>query len=344
MAGLNPGPDILRLRQEPFDKLRSEMSAEQAVNLARLYFGLPLRGGTDWFRNAFGTTDPSFSLHENEREAAVLAGGLLSAGIDDGLAYCALVVLTTSAAGHRKATVLPYLVGEASRALTDKAIRARQRAASNPAQIRLPTKGKIASEAQALAQNGQWEDLVKKITEEAHEAVKNLANQAAGVTRPLAEDVADLKEEVEMLWWHIGGWSRILECPFSELDLPIAAVLAGIDLANLSRTSIGPAAAPAILQRTIAQGRKAKPSKVAVKDVVEGMPEKAFEGIANEQLPGKSDICPVLGAFASANAIGKGLAWQASYTKAAGFDPQLAMSPFDLALQAYRESQLLSAF
>jgi len=342
MAGLNPGPDILKLRQDPFEKLRKELTTEMAINLVRLYFGLPLPDGTDWFRDAFGEADLSFSLHENAREAAVLAGGLLSAGIEDGEMYCALATLTTSVSGLRSPQVSLPLVAQAGHALSVQAINDRQRTPSNPEQIKLPPKSKLPAEAETLAGSNQWQELIKKVTDESNEAVKNLANQTAWVTRPLAADVADLREEVAMLWWHIGGWSRILDRPFSELDLSISAMMAGIDLANLSRTSTGPAAAPAILQRTIVAGRKIKAGKIHIKDAIEAMPDEAFEKLRLDDVVGRWDVFPVLGAFASVKASGKGTAWQPAFLRNAGIDPNFALSPFELALQVYRETQLLS--
>ena len=40
IAGLAPGPEIIGLRQEPFERLRKELTPSRAVELTRLYFGL----------------------------------------------------------------------------------------------------------------------------------------------------------------------------------------------------------------------------------------------------------------------------------------------------------------
>ncbi|HDR8996992.1 TPA: hypothetical protein QDB01_002921 [Burkholderia vietnamiensis] len=345
-AGLNPGPDILRLRQAPFEKLRKKLDAQMAVNLTRLYFGMRVPMGTDWFRDAFGAEDASFSLIDNEREAALLASGLLSAAIADHKMYAALALLTTAVDQAREPAVRPEVMDEARQAITSKAIQDRQRERSNPEQIKLPPQSKVPTEAEALAQAGDWAktaNLFKQISAESYEATKNLANQTAWVTRPLAKDVLDLREEVEMLWWHIGGWSRVLERPFSDLNPAVAAVMAGLDLADLSSTPAGPVAAPAILQRTITTGRK-KLTNVTISEAVDGFPPAEIRALAlGDALASVPDVCPVLTAFAKASEIGTGTAWHDPYTRMTGIAPSTEFSPLGLALQVYRERLLLAA-
>ena len=80
-AGLNPGPDIIGLRQEPFNQLLEQIDSQMTMDFTRLLYGLPIPRGTEWFREAFAETDPSFSMVDNEREAAVLSACLLNAAI-----------------------------------------------------------------------------------------------------------------------------------------------------------------------------------------------------------------------------------------------------------------------
>jgi hypothetical protein len=147
-----------------------------------------------------------------------------------------------------------------------------------------------------------------------------------------------------MLWWHVGGWSRLLEQPFAELELGSAAVLAGLDMAEMSCSTTGPAATPAILKRTILAARKSKATKIAIKDAVDPLSQDQLDRISfAEQLNSVPDICPVLTAFLKAKEIGGGSSWHASFTKVTKLDPGAALPPLDLAMQAYRERLLLRA-
>lgn len=53
LAGLNPGPEIINLRKESFDKISSELNNAKIIELVRIYFGFPTTKEFDWFRNGF---------------------------------------------------------------------------------------------------------------------------------------------------------------------------------------------------------------------------------------------------------------------------------------------------
>jgi hypothetical protein len=348
-AGLNPGADTLGLRQGPFDELRKAIKAERAVELTRLYFGLMSPAGTEWFRDPFHTADQSFSMVDNKREVAVLAACLLDAGFEDGKTVCALAPLAAAAAGARQPEAAPQLLTHLERSLAEKAIRARQREHGEPNEIKAPAMSTLPTDQAALTQAiaNDWSKaagFIKQASDESMEAIKRLATQVANVVKPLHADVADLREEVEILWWHIGGWSRILDVPFSKLPTPTAAALAGLDVAELSGTLQGPAAVPALIQRTIAAGREGKLGQGTIKEAVDGLPEGALEKLAPaEALAYLPDICPVLTAFAKARETGAGSAWHAAFRKSSGLTEEVGFRTLDLAMQVFRERMLLFA-
>src|SRR5437899_71713 len=152
-AGLTPGPEIIRLRQEPFDKLRNIIDASTAVGLTRLYFGLPVPDGTDWFRSPFEAADPSFSMLDNQREAAVLSACLLGAALEDGKVAAGLAPLAAAAAGNRSPLVRPEFLEEARKSLHDKAVETRLGAPAGAPRITLPPKSKIPAALTAVTQN-----------------------------------------------------------------------------------------------------------------------------------------------------------------------------------------------
>jgi hypothetical protein len=346
-AGLTTGADALRARQEPFDELRRAIDPRTATDLTRLYFGLSVPRGTNWFRDAFAATDASFSLIDNAREASVLAAGLLEAAVADGKVFAALATLTAGVSGLRQPPVRPDLIAVMGFAIREKAVSARQQAPADPNKIRLPSKSKMATELAALAQTPDLQTastLLKQLSEESADITKNLATQVLNVVQPLVAQVLTLREEVEMLWWHVGGWSRLLDKPFAELELGLAAVLAGIDMADMSRSETGPAAAPAIFQRTLAAGRKGKTGKISIKDAVGALPQDQFDRLTLPAALGTvPDVCPVLTAFAKAKEIGAGPTWHASFGRTTGLDAGLAFAPLELAMQAFREWLLLRA-
>lgn len=347
-SGLTPGPEIINLRQKPFDDLVKQMDSKIAVALVRIYFGLPVPQGTDWFRDAFAATDPSFSMHDNEQEAAVLSACLLSAAVVNKDETAALAVLTTSAGGNRKPHLLPELIEISRMTLLEISINSRNRQTPTPKQLKLPAKTNLHEAADAIATGPGWPpvvELFKQVSDESLNATKNLTNQVQAILSPLIAQVSDLKEETEMLWWHIGGWSNVLEQPFSELQPGLAAVMAGLDLADLSRTLAGPAAAPAMLHRTIISAdRDRSAAKASIREAVEAFPDDAYEKLGLiDELKSISDVCPVLTGLLKAHEAGASPAWESMFRKATHFDENVEFDLLDLAVQVYRERSLLSA-
>lgn len=283
---------------------------------------------------------------DNAREVSVLAAGLLDAAAADGKVYAALAILTASASGLRHPSVRPDLIEAMRATIQELAINSRKQPAADPNIIKQPATSKLTDELTNLVaapEIAKAVSLLVQMNAESAAVAKTLTKQVYAVVQPLAEQVQTLREEVEMLWWHIGGWSRLLDKPFADLELGLAAVLAGIDMADMSRSVMGPAAAPAILQRTLA-GHKPTTTMIPVKDAVAALSTNEFDRlILGDKLNAVPDICPVLTAFAKAAEIGPAPAWHATYSKAIALNKEPAFKPLDLAMQSYRERLLLRA-
>jgi len=345
-AGLAPTPEIMALRQAPFDALAKDPSAKQIVTLVRLHFGFPAGNNVSWFRDAFAASDLTFSMIDNEREIAVLAACVLAKLIANDESLAAVAIICAAAQSLRAPLVAPGLVVRAEAYLGEHAVAARKRERANLSAIRLPSTSKIPAEAAPLAHGGDWTivaDLLARTSNEANERVKTAVNQLFSVIKPMAQDIIDLREETAMLWWHVGGWSRLLEAPFTSYEPGTAAILAGIDLADLSETIVGPVAVPAMLQRTIAGGRKSRLGKVSIVDAVNGLKPEELRSIrVDEDIATVSDLCPVLAAIDKASELQDPAAWPAILARANRFDTGQALSPLALGRQSYWERQLLA--
>lgn len=344
-AGLNPGPEIIKLRQEPFDKIQKGLNTTMVLDLTRLYFGFPTPNGTEWFSEAFRVTDASFSMIDNDREASVLAACLLAAALDAGNICAGLAPIVATAAGSRVPLVRHQFIEDARRALDIHSINSRQQIAADVSKIKQPVKSKVAAAVDAYLPAPDWNksgDAIKLAANESFEATNTLANQVYSVISPLAKQVQDLREEVSMLWWYIGGWSRVLEKPFSELDVGLAALMAGLDLAHLTLGESGPVAARAILYRLLISSTAGENKKIALKSAVDALPPGTFQQLEiPNTLDNVSDLCPVLAAMAKADEIGNG-AWYTAFKKATYLDAGTKFLLIELAMQVYRELLLLA--
>lgn len=345
MAGLAPGADIIRARQKPFETLRGKLTTSQTVDLTRLYFGLATSSAPPWFRDAFAAADASFSMIDNARECAVLASCLLAAGLEDGLVAAGLAPLAAAAGGFRTPLVQPDLLDHIRAELRSEAVKRRQ---SSPVEINRLTglaKPKVTELADQLAANPDWAKAVAlfKHVDESLGANRTLASHVVGALKPLSRRLAHLEEEVGILWWYVGGWSRVLERPFGEMPLALAATLAGLELAALTTTSPGPIAADAILSRLVTAGRPESSNTVSIVAAVDAFPSEAYDQLAlPAALSDLPDLCPMHTAFRMAHEIGETPAWHSPFRRTSQLSGDPVLGPLALSVQVYREALLLS--
>lgn len=345
-AGLAPGNDVIVLRQVPFEKLRKNADISVILDLSRLYYGLPLPGGAEWFREAFAENDLGFSMIDNEREASVLAACLLGAIIDDGNIYAAIAPLVAGAGGARTPLSNDDFIEHARQAIAKHSVASRRLSSADPSKIKQPVKGKAFTTIDGVIDEPELTALaeaVKALATDSLEATKALSNQISSVIKPVVEQVRDLREEVDMLWWYVGGWSRILEKPFAELDIGTAALMAGLDLSHLVKGESGPVAAPAILHRLIVSQRSEGKTPLPLDLAIDTIPAGTLSNFAfNSKIAEVADLCPILCALMKAEDIGTGSSWHAAFKKTTALEATIEFQPLELAMQVYREALLMS--
>jgi hypothetical protein len=90
------------------------------------------------------------------------------------------------------------------------------------------------------------------------EAINNVAVMAEHAAQVLERADGVLLEESNIVWWVFGQHSRDTEQRFADLPSGFAAILAGKELADLTRIVPGPKAAPAYLDKQLDAHRKEK--------------------------------------------------------------------------------------
>lgn len=345
-ANMAPGPEIISLRQEAVEKLLPDLDNDKLLELTRIYFGLDCSSDNNWFRDAFLKTDPSFSLIDNKREASLLSVCLLSAALDSGKINAAFIPVIASVSGHREPLLQPEFIQEAQQTLIDYSFESRNNVPADLNKIKIPAKSKVAPELDKLVDEDTLTSLaniVKSSSDEASRALNESIRQILNVLTPLANQVSELREEVSMLWWFIGNHSRILNKPFSDLDIGVAAMMAGLDLAALTHGDSSPVAAPAILQRIINSRKKVSKAPLTLAQTVNLLPPDLLKSLNLPVNYGKvADFCIITTAINKSQEIGQGEAWYQAFKKTTGLDAQIQLSPLDLAIQMYQETLLIS--
>lgn len=339
--------DIAR-RMEVIKTFQSGLTSRQVADLTRIYFGMPAPpASTEWFLQAFSANDETFSIVGNEQEAGLLAVALLATSLDTGHIASGLAPLCATVCGHRQPILLPELIERFEHQLQEISFESREN-------VRTMSPALTIAEPDDDDDDTEVEDedvhtLVLKADSQLRADINDLASRALGPESQLASEVRMLREENNLLWWFISDWSKSLNCAFGELTPSSAAIVAGIDMATLTRTPPGRVAAPALLERLVLQTRSGKPDKSLrtkehrLQDALAGLKGANLSVLpVGAALPGVFDICPVLTSLAKAQEVGSGVGWTESFTKATGLAEDISFTLLTLGQQAFRESMLIT--
>ncbi|TWA92610.1 GTPase-associated system all-helical protein GASH [Bradyrhizobium stylosanthis] len=339
-AGLSPGGAIIASRQAPAERILKEIAVPRIFDLVQLYFG---RSDLDltWLRDEFIQEDAAFSLINNQRECVVLATTMLEAKVAEGNSYTLLALLTASLAGKRCSLEFGWLLDAAKDKFSEQAVAARRPDKIDPKVKVAKSHPKLSEELVASPVN-DWPTLlanIGKVRAEASEASATIATQASSILGAVDKQMRYLREETQILWWVFGEHSRTFNRPFSSYSPGAAAVIAGVDLGNLTTASVlGPIAAPAILERVLRlTNMKADHQKCRLADALDGIEPSELQGLQlRKDQP--SNIFPIT------MAIGKAKenpgSWYSTFEKLTGMNATIEFAPIELATQIYYEHLL----
>lgn len=342
-AGLTVNAQIINDRTASMKRVVTNIAVDKAkvLDLAGAYYENP-EVDLNWFRDELVQEDASFSLVNNAREARILAAIALGDLVAKGNARAILAVIAGHVAGKVRPAQAEWLIASAKEALGRYAVSNRT---TNPIETKvtapLPNK-ELATEIDELVSGG-WEALVPvlgKIRAESQASAKATSTQTATALTALYSQMKLMREETQILWWLFGEHSRHLFTRFANFEPHQSALVGAVDLAMLTTVStLGPIAAPAMLERVIALSKKTKgPSARSLSAIIESFaPEDLHKLDLKTELPPR--IAPVTTAIELARTIGHG-AWHARFKAVTSLDASIVFDPLHLSEQLYREHLL----
>lgn len=243
-----------------------------------------------------------------------------------------IAVLNASFVGQRTADLPMDLRGLASQALLDLSKRQHARADTKAFKIVTP---KIDFE---LEDDGTAEHSVEELhglRDAAQTAIQGVVDGQNRVAELLARQIALGDEELQMLWWLIGGHCRIVGAPFTDLDPALKPLVLSKELAELTMVSPGPASVAALFARAGLGQDEVK--------VVEAV--NAVELDLSETWSKPQCISPVTTplhfAVERRVEIGSDLAWPAVWSSMTGLSEDASLPAIELAQLFYREHLFL---
>jgi hypothetical protein len=324
-AGLQPVAEDLPKRWEGIEKY--EPSSADLIHLAELFYnlGAPTEAFLQAFRKPLHEADLTFSMSNNGVELRVLAGAALvdrmTRGSNETAMLAALSLVTASFQNLRTSHAVPAIPALAAKYLANQTVDRGKR--------QLDEKSSTPSQ-QALV---------------AVAALGSPHSEFVGEFFRMQTEVAIVGEESNMLWWLFGERSRDTNQLWKELGVPATSLIAGKELADLTRLLPGPVAAEAFLDKIIRAANVTTPVSIGIRDAINSLDNewrKTFI-LAAEETSLDLVLPLTCGVRLSLNSADKN-GWKSAFANMAGVPEKSKLPPRHLSHQMYQERLLHQAW
>ena len=191
------------------------------------------------------TLDPKVCRRELQFLSAAVLSRLLSRMPD-----AAIAVLNASFEGMRIHDLPIDLVERARKALAELSWKKHQRPTAEDFEIKPAiVEFEVSQEALAEMSPTLWQSELNQLRGASQDALEEIVKSSNLVTNKLLRQVWLGEEELQMLWWLIGGHSGTLDIPFSDIDDALKPLILGRELGALTNISPGPASVRSLLTR-----------------------------------------------------------------------------------------------
>lgn len=234
--------DTLRsARLEGVKQLTEEADRDLIEGLVRIAFGVnrqePAQAALDRIHKSFKDTDPTFDVATSTREVQVLAGAALVdlfAGSNHMGDIAALSVSTASVDTARKLDLPMDLKSLADLTLNNRSVDTRERP-----DLREFSKTPTFKIGDGLVPKAEGEEEkpvdashLLNLAKEMRAALRSVSTRQTDTVKALAQFIKVQDEELQVLWWFLGGRSIDLECDFDAIPTAAKPLVFGKELAD----------------------------------------------------------------------------------------------------------------
>lgn len=277
------------------------------------------------------TLDPK----DCRRELQLLSAAVLSQLLNK-MPDAAIAVLNASFEGGRKPDLPMDLAERARRGLAELSRKKHERPAGDDLEIKpVSVKFEVSQEALAEMSPNLWQSELNRLRGATQDAFGEIVKRSNLVTDSLLRQVWLGEEELQMLWWLIGGHSGTLDTPFGDIDPALKPLILASELGGLTTISPGPASVRSLLTRASVPATSIKVSEAV----------NAADADWISEITQHSWISPVTTPlhFALEKRIEMGLdeAWLQTWATMTGLPSEASMPAVKLAELFYREHLFL---
>lgn len=292
----------------------------------------------------FADMDPTFTTRGNTRELQILAGTALVALMDQpdmAMGDVAALGVTTASVSGNRTLYLPFDLGEAAEhAIKRRGEKNRTRQNIVETEEQLSMAVNLAKAEEILRSRGIDPDSVLeaigKVMNSVEYRLSKIVSEHARALKAINHFVRVQDEELEMLWWLVGEYSKGYDRPFGDIGRYEKPLVIALDLADMTNVLPGPAAIRAMLSRA----GLGKGDQIKLCDIV-----NAVDGQWARNRCSMADVSvvatPIHEALRRRLETGRSEAWIAGWAAVTELPGDVEMSSFDVGLQFYRETLYL---
>jgi len=271
--------------------------------------------------------DPAQSVRELQILAAAALARLVVTHPD-----AALVVTTASFGGYRKPDLPMDLAGLAEDALVTLSGRKHARIGSDELKLGSPKVDVVVSpEAMQSMSSDQWKIQFDNLRDATATAINHVVKEQNRVLGLLHKRLLLDEEELQMLWWLLGGYSKLVDKLFQKIEATNKPLVLAHELGDMTVVSPGPSSIRSMLFRA---GVNTDP--LTLSDVVKAADLNWSKSVTSSKLVSPVTT-PIHFALEQRAELGSDDTWQAGWSGLTGLSPDISLPAIKFAELFYRE-------
>jgi hypothetical protein len=344
IAKIEPKEEWLTKRWDGVEKISEKIDSDQSLKwleLVRIFYLNPAKNKDfmESYSGIFQHFDKAFPMRDNQIELSILSGAAIVNYIQNNTSdtadALALATVCTDCQGMAPLIPVAEIKGLAQKYLSERSANL-QRIEELPTISELETD--LIEKLKALPTNAPGSSYTNSI----HKPIRDMFNSLVGTLESIEKNFSSTRkviesrmsfqqEETNILWWVFGGYSRDLEKPMTDFEVPAASLIAGKELADLITNIPGPFSARAFLDKILFPGQHEEQKPVTIKDAVNKTPKKWRERLLQKiNIDILKDFCPVLCAVKSSVETDGQDDWLPFFKKSTQISPEKEIGNFSI--------------
>ncbi|QDU52999.1 GTPase-associated system all-helical protein GASH [Gimesia panareensis] len=343
--------DRLQLRWSGLENSIQDISSDQILNLALLFYRLPIDDEVaDEFAGFFKDEDNTFPMIDNRLYLSCLAGAALGEVIQSQpetteARLSALAVICPNCMGKNKISAIEEIVRRSWNALHSESASLRDLTKHSLNRSSVPN---ISTSLNSIKENFEIQTQLPQAYAPLEKILNGLAKsikQTNQNNKYLNSQLELFREESDILWWLTTAVSKKLSVVFEDLNWPATTVILGVELAEMVRRFPGPLSYKELLARAIQLSGKEENEMIKISSVVSKL-EKEFsselESLYSEN-PALS-LCPLIKSLVRSRGAKRQAEWLQPLKQEFSISNTTQFNCVDFAMQIYLETLLLRQF